>query len=568
MFPAAFGSPAHRLPCLHNLTLMFSVAKMLTSIPLSPIGWLFEGRARPPAVVWIPALVVAALLLTAPVYLALRTLGAGPEAVDLIFRMRTLWVVLRTVALMATVMLGCIIIAAPLAWLTVRTDLPGRAFWRVATMLPLALPSYIVAFAIAVGLGPRGILQGWMETAFGVERIPSIFGFPGAAFTLIFISFPYVLLPVRAALWNMDLSLEESARVLGRDRWHTFWSVTFPLMRPAILSGGLLTGLYALSDFGAVAIMRYETFTWSIFIQYGAALDRTLAAAWSLALIVIALAVVWGEHSARNRVSGRYYRSGGGATRLPEPVPLGKWRWPATAYCAIVALLSLGLPLAVLAYWTARGVAAGEPLELLWRASANSVGVSALAAILTVACAAPIAVLAVRYPGNFSRCLERLGFLGFALPGIVIALGLVYVGANYVTWLYQSLAMLAVAYVTLFLPAAVGALRTSLVQVRPELEEAARGLGKRPLVVLLTVTLPLVRPGVLTGAALVFLLTMKELPATLILSPIGFTTLASSIWAAAEEAFFARAAAPALLLVIVASVPLALITMREERRNA
>ena len=178
------------------------------------------------------------------------------------------------------------------------------------------------------------------------------------------------------------------------------------------------------------------------------------------------------------------------------------------------------------------------------KAAANSVGVSALAAVLTVICAAPIAVLAVRYPGQFSRWLERLGFIGFALPGIVIALGLVYFGANYAPWLYQSLAMLAVAYVTLFLPAAVGSLRTSLVQVRPELEDAARSLGKTPLVVLLTITLPLVRPGILAGAALVFLLTMKELPATLILSPIGFTTLASSIWAAAQEAFFAPRRGP------------------------
>ena len=551
---------------------MYSVARLVGSIPHAGRGWLFEGTARPPGVVWVPALLIAALLLIAPVYLSLRTLGAGPEAIDLIFRARTLAVVARTVALMAAVMLGCIVIAAPLAWLTVRSDLPGRGFWRVATMLPLALPSYIVAFTIAVGLGPRGILQGWLEAAFTpfsitVERIPSIYGFPGAAFTLIVISFPYVLLPIRAALWNMDTSLEESARALGRTRRQTFLSVTLPMLRPAILAGGLLAALYALSDFGAVAIMRYETFTWSIFIQYGAALNRTLAAAWSLGLIVLALAVVWGEHAARNAGGGRYYVSGGGAARQPEPVPLGRWRWPALAYCGLVSLVSLGLPVAVLAYWTVRGVAAGEPLDLLWRAAANSVGVSALAAILTVLCAAPIAVLAVRYPGRFSRWLERLGFVGFALPGIVIALGLVYFGARYATWLYQSLAMLAVAYVTLFLPAAVGALRASLVQVRPEFEDAARSLGRRPLVVLLTVTLPLVRPGILTGAALVFLLTMKELPATLILSPIGFTTLASSIWAAAEEAFFARAAAPALLLVAVSSIPLALITMREERRH-
>ena len=530
-------------------------------------GRLFDGAAaRPPAVVWLPALLVAALLLTAPVYLIARTLGAGPDAAALILRPRTLEIALRTIALMAGVMAGCVIVAAPLAWLTVRTDLPGRAFWRVATMLPLALPSYIVGFAVAIGLGPRGILQGWLEAAFGVTRLPDIYGFPGAAFTLIIISFPYVLLPVRAALWGLDATLEESARALGRTRWQTFRSVTVPLLRPALLAGGLLTALYTLSDFGAVAMMRYETFTWSIFIQYGAALNRTLAAAWSLALIALALAVVWGEHRARAIAGGgRYHRSDAGAARRPPPVPLGRWRWPALLFCGLTVALSLGLPLGILAYWTVRGVLAGEPLLLLWRAAGNSVGMAALAAALTVLAAAPVAVLSVRYPGAFSRWLERLGFVGFALPGIVIALGLVYFGANYAPWLYQSLAMLAIAYVTLFLPAAVGALRTSLLQVRPQYEEAARSLGKSPLATLFAVTLPLVRPGILTGAALVFLLTMKELPATLILSPIGFTTLASSIWGAAEDAFFAQAAAPALLLVAVSSIPLTIITLREEK---
>ena len=543
---------------------MSTIAKIAVFAPRLRFVRLFDGAGRPPAVVWLPALLVGALLLVAPAYLAVRTVGAGPEAAELIFRVRTFEIILRTLALMAAVMVGCVVIAVPLAWLSVRTDLPGRRIWRVVTMLPLALPSYIVGFAVIAGLGPRGILQGGLEAAFAVERLPSIYGFPGAAFTLIIISFPYVLLPVRAAIWNLDPTLEESARSLGRNRWQTFREVTLPLLRPALLAGGLLVGLYTMSDFGAVAMLKYPTFTWSIYIQYGAALNRTLAAAWSLALIVLALAVVWGEHAARGRM--RYYRSGAGAARRPQPTPLGRWRWPALAYCALIALLSLGLPLGVMLFWAIRGIAAGEPLELLWRAAGNSIGVSLLAAVVTVLCAAPIAILAVRYPGAFSRWLERLGFVGFALPGIVIALGLVFFGINYARWLYQSLAMLAIAYATLFLPAAVGALRASLSQVRPELEEAARSLGKSAPAALLTVTLPLVRPGILTGLALVFMLTMKELPATLILSPIGFATLASEIWSAAEEAFFARAAVPALLLIAVSAIPLTVITLREERQ--
>jgi iron(III) transport system permease protein len=163
--------------------------------------------------------------------------------------------------------------------------------------------------------------------------------------------------------------------------------------------------------------------------------------------------------------------------------------------------------------------------------------------------------------------LERVAYVGFALPGIAVALGLVFFGANYAPVLYQTLGMLILAYLILFLPAAVGATRTSLLQISPNVEQAARSLGRSPFQVMTTITLPLVRPGILSGAALVFLLTMKELPATLILSPIGFKTLPASIWSAASEAFFAQAAAPALFLILASSLPLALLTLRENRND-
>ena len=164
--------------------------------------------------------------------------------------------------------------------------------------------------------------------------------------------------------------------------------------------------------------------------------------------------------------------------------------------------------------------------------------------------------------------LERITYLGFALPGIVVALALVYFGANYVTPLYQTLVLLVFAYVVLFLPAAAGAVRASLLQISPRLEEAALVLGKNPRQALTTVTLPLVRPGVLAGAALVFLITMKELPATLILGPIGFKTLATSIWSAAEAAVFTEVAAPALLLIGVSAVPVAFLILREGKAGS
>lgn len=195
----------------------------------------------------------------------------------------------------------------------------------------------------------------------------------------------------------------------------------------------------------------------------------------------------------------------------------------------------------------------------------NSLTASGLAAALAVAAAIPIAVLAVRFPGQTSRWLERSTYVGYALPGIVIALSLVFFGANYATFLYQTLAMLVFAYMVRFLPQAIGSTRASLLQVSPRLEEAARCLGRTPRQTLTSITIPLLKPGLLTGLALVFLTGMKELPATLLLGPTGFDTLATRIWGATEQVFFARAAAPALLLVLVSAVSVWFILSQEEK---
>ena len=524
---------------------------------------LLAQPGRPPVLLLLAAGSVAAVLLLSPSYLLIRTLGAGPEAWDLLIRTRVLEILGRTLLLVGVVTGASILLAVPLAWLTVRTDLPFKTVWSVATALPLVIPSYVAGFIVVVTLGPKGMLQGLMEGMFGLERLPDISGFPGAALTLTLLSYPYVLLTVRAAFLRLDPSLEEISRGLGRNPWATFFGVILPSLRPAIAAGGLLVALYTLADFGAVSLLRFETFTWAIFLQYESALDRGLAAALSLVLIAIALALVGGEAFTRGR--WRYYRSGSGAIRPLSPVRLGRWRWPALGLCAAVVMASLVLPMSVLAYWVFRGVSAGEPLLLLWEAARNSVYVSAIAAGASVAAALPIAALSVRFPGVLSGILEWIAYIGFALPGIAIALSLVFFGANYAPLLYQTTGLLVLGYVVLFVSAAVGAARSSFLQVSPNVEEAARGLGRTPLGVFSSVTLPLVRPGIVSGAALVFLLTMKELPATLILSPIGFQTLATSIWSAASEAFFAQAAAPALLLILTSSVPLAFLLLRSRQ---
>jgi iron(III) transport system permease protein len=511
---------------------------------------------------WFAAVLVVAALLLPTVYLVVRALATSDSAVQTLLRSRTWAIVFQTAALAIAVTFCSALIAVPLAWLTVRTDLPFRRVWSILTPLPLVIPSYVGAYLFISVLGPRGLLQQGLETLFGIQRLPSIYGFPGALLALTLLCYPYLLLSLRAALQRMDPALEEASRSLGFAPWATFWRVTLPQLRPALGAGGLLVALYTLRDFAAVAIMRYDTFTRIIYVQYRS-LDRSQAALFALLLIVLTLVLVVFE--ARLQSRARFDQPS--SNRPPTQVKLGVWRWPALAFCALVVGCSLVLPAGVLIYWLVRGLRAGETLLALGPVVRNSLFASGMAALVTVLAALPVAVLVVRRPSRFSQMLERLCYAAFALPGIAVALALVFFGINYARPLYQTFVMLLLAYAILFLPQAVGALRTSLLQIHPSVEEAARSLGRTPLQVFGSITLPLMRPGLLAGASLVFLTTMKELPATLILAPIGFKTLAVDVWSSVSEAFFARAAAPALVIVLLSSVPLALMTIREQRES-
>ena len=540
----------------------YAPSKLATLRTTIQSGWLGRRSAQPPFFLVAAALLTAAAALLPVTYLIIRAAGVGAKIWDILLQPRTLNIFLGSAGLALSVTLASMVIGVLLAWLTVRTDLPGRQFWAVITVLPLVLPSYVGAFTLVAALGPKGMLQSWLEPL-GVDRLPSIYGFPGALLALTLFTYPYVLLSVRAALRGLDPSLEEAARSLGRSPLRVFWEITLPHLRPSIYAGGLLVALYSLSDFGAVSLLRFNSFTRAIYIQYGASLDRSAAAVLALLLVGLTLLILLAE--ARMRGKARYYRSSSGALRQPSLVKLGRWRPLALAFCVLVSAVGLVMPLLVIGFWLVRGLLAGEELNWGLAIVFNSLSVSSLAALVAVLVAIPVAVLAVRFPGRSSRWLERSAYVGYALPGIVIALSLVFFGANYATLLYQTLAMLVFAYVVRFLPQAVGSARASLLQVSPRLEEAARSLGRTPSQVLSSITVPLLKPGLLTGLALVFLTGMKELPATLLLGPTGFSTLATRIWSATEQVFFARAAAPAFLLVLVSAISVWLILAQEEK---
>ncbi|WP_238412530.1 ABC transporter permease [Saccharothrix deserti] len=472
---------------------------------------------------------MAGVALTPLAYLAVRSFDRGVGEVGrVLLRARTLDLAVRSLALAGAVTVACVVIGVLGAWLVVRSDLVGRHVAGVLLVLPLAVPSYVAGFT-------------W------VALLPDLTGFAGAFLVLTLVSFPYVLLPVAAALRTADPAVEEVARSLGRTSAQTFFSVTLRQIRPAATAGGLLVALYALSDFGAVSLMRYEAFTLGIYTSYRATFDRTPAAILGCVLVVLAIALTVGERRARGAAA---------ATRGPRravTVPLGRARVPALVGTAALVVVSLGVPVFSLGWWLAAGRSTmGDDLLTT---TLNTVTVSALGAALTIVMALPVGVLAARHRGALVRGVELAGFAGHALPGITIGLALVFFGIRFAPGLYQTTPMLAFAYAVLFLPLAVGAVRTAVAHAPPVLEDVSRSLGKGRTATRLRVTVPLAAPGILAGAALVFLTCAKELPATLLLRPTGVDTLATELWTKTEVAAYAAAAPYAAVLLVVAAIP-------------
>jgi iron(III) transport system permease protein len=476
------------------------------------------------------------------VYLAVRTSEAGWDRIAAeLFTRRVALLAGRTLGLAAVVTAGCLVLGVGSAFLVVRTDLPGRRVFGILAALPLAVPTYIAGFA-------------WVSMVDGFE------GFWPAALVLTLCSYPYVFLPVAAALAGGDPAQEEVSRSLGRGTWRTFTDVTLRQIRPALTGGALLVALYVLSDFGAVSIVRADTFTRAIFLAFDLGFDRTGALVLSSVLVVLTMVVLAGESASRRR--GARYARLGGARRPPIRLRLGRARWPAVAALLTVAALALGVTAVSLGLRMAEGVSRPGSWADVATAAGNSLWLSLAGAALTMALALPLGVLTARAPGPLTTALDRLSYLSHALPGLVIGLSLVFFGINVAYPLYQTTWLLALAYAALFLPLAVAAVAAATAQAPPVLEDVARSLGRGPLTVLRTITLPLTLPGVGAGAALTFLTCMKELPATLLLRPTGTDTLATELWTNTAVAAYAAAAPYAALLVLLSSVPTWLLAAR------
>ena len=505
---------------------------------------------------WVPTALVVVGVVVPLGYLVVRAFGADAgELAALVFRVRNLRLLGNTVALAAAVLALTTALALPLAWLVTRTDLWGRRAFTLLGVLPLAVPGYVMAYALLATAGPNGTLAALTGVV-----IPRPGPFVGAWLALSFYTFPYLFLNLRAALLGLDPALEESARALGAGSGEVVRRVVLPQLRPAFLSGGLLIALHVLGDFGVVSLMRFETFSYAIYLQYTASYDRVYAAWLALMLLALTAVILVGE--ARLLRGQRFHRAGTGLARRMKRTALGRWQGAGVAFAGVVGFLSVGLPVVTVTYWLGRGTereAWGDLLAALW----DSVSASAPAALLAGVLALPIAYLGVRFTSKRTRALERIAYLGYATPPLAFALALVFFSLRTVPFAYQTLGLLVVAYALHFLAEAIGPLRSALYQVPPQTEEAARSLGRSPLRAFYEATFPLLRRGLVVSVAFVFLSALKELPITFLLSPLGFQSLATRMWSAASESLFSLAAPYALTLILTSTALVGLLLQRE-----
>lgn len=469
---------------------------------------------------------------------------------------RLVELLVATVALTLAVTVTALAIGIATAWLTARTDLGGRRTWMVVAALPLVIPSYMAALTIIGATGPGGLF----ETLLGID-VPTPYGFVGAWLALSVFLAPMAHLIVTPGLRGIDPATEEAARGLGASSLRVFATVTLPQLRPAMVSAGLMIGLYTVSDFGAVSLLRFDTFTRAIYTLYAGQIDRRPAATLSVVLMVLALAILLLERRARTRAG--YVAPG--TRRSHRLVELTRaQRLASSGFLTLYAMAALIVPIAVLGFWLGRGLQAGAVVGAVWDEALRSVGVAVAAALVAAAASFPVAMVTTwRRKRRISNVVETSVWSVYALPHIAVGVAFIAFALGYVPFLYQTVALLLLVYVGMFMAQSVSTIQDSLRRTDPDLEDASRGLGRSALQTLARVTLPITSPGILAGAALVFLSVMKELPATLLLRPNEFETLAIRIWSSTGEGFYTTASAASLALLAVSIVPLLLLTHRD-----
>jgi iron(III) transport system permease protein len=440
------------------------------------------------------------------------------------------------------------------------------------------VPSFVMGFVFMATFDYAGPVQTFLRETFGRGvGLPQIRSLGGAIIVLILVLYPYVYLLARAAFREQGANTLEAARVMGLNRWRAFWRVVLPLARPSLVAGVSLALMEAITDFGTVRFFSVPTISVGIVQLWEG--QQNLPAAIELAglLMVFALGLILLERALRGQARYTQQNSLGQALRLPPRLPLESWQgWVACGLCALVLGIAFVLPTAQLLAWTFAEVQTNFTWrEVFWGYIVNSFTLAAVAALITVVIALVLAQGAQQH--WLLRAAARLTTMGYAMPGAVIAVGVLLVLVPMDRWLNGvagqwdirigllltgSITGLTYAYVVRFMSVAYNSVNASLIKVKPSMEHAARSLGASPRRILWRIHAPLVSNGLLVGALLVFVDVMKELPATLLLRPFGMDTLAIWSYMQAVESFWQAAAMPSLAIVLVGLIPV-VILMRD-----
>jgi iron(III) transport system permease protein len=481
---------------------------------------------------------VVAILVLLPIAITVfQAFHGGTSAIGDALRAsstRTLLLNTVLVPLVATPICGVIGVGG--AWFVERTQLPGRRIWAVLLVAPLTVPLFVTSYAWAT---------------LGV----SLQGFVGAAGIIAFSYYPIVFLLVAVSLRGLDQALEDSARSLGLNPRQIFFRVVLPQLRPALLGGLLLVALDALVEFDAFVALRFQTFSLDVYAQYRLGFSTSGAAALSFFSIVLCVVVLFGEGWLRG--AANYTRVSRGSRRPPVRYALGRWVLPVLAALAGVVAIAVGIPVAMLIRWFTESSSAAlstatSNLQYLWPASRTSILLGLGAALVALVMAMPVSLLVVRHGGRFSRLAERSTYLSFALPDLVGAIALSYGAVHYARFLYGSFTLIVFAEAVLFLPFAVVAMRATLGQIEPVLEDSARALGSGPLSTFRRVTMPVARPGIVAAIVLVFAFSLGDLATAQVLLPLNLYTLGTEFQANSGTVAFASAAPFAAVLIVLA----------------
>ncbi|WP_305093546.1 iron ABC transporter permease [Prescottella sp. R16] len=506
-----------------------------------------RARPRPPLLLAVIVTALVAVTLIPLGYVVVTTIDVGWETASaLIFRPRVGELMVNTVSLVAVTLPICVTLGVGAAWLVERTTVFGFRWWGPVLAAPLAVPAFVNSYA-------------W------VTVIPSLHGLWSGVLVATLSYFPLVALPVAATLRRLDPAIEESARALGSGPWSVFFRVVLPQLRLPVLGGALLIGLHLLAEYGAFAMLRFDTFTTAILEQFQSTFNGVAGSMLAGVLVVCCLVLLVSESAARG--SARYARIGAGAPRTAPRIRLRFGAVPAALALVALTVLALGVPLWTIVRWLRLGGSAVWQDAVLWPALSQTLVFGLAGALVATALAFPVAWLAIRRPGTFSRIVEGTNYVTSSLPGIVTALALITVTIRYANPLYQTTIMVIVAYVLMFLPRALVSLRAGLAQVPVSLEEASAALGRPPWQTFLQVTLRLTAPAAAVGAALVFMAIATELTATLLLAPNGTRTLSTRFWSLTSELDY-TAAAPYALLMIVLSLPMTYLLFSQSRKAA